>query len=152
MIPAIITISIVAAIALFVVIIVMDLNYLPRELDRTPFAKEFLEQMPKIYIVGCWAKYGVREFYFAGKYKKDTNNPDCKKYVPLVYMYDDCNGICDKYFLRPITGTTTGSIIMWTFDKGVAEHIADAMNAFEFKKPARSTSSSNIGEKNRRKR
>lgn len=84
-----------------------------------------LKKLPKIYLVACWAGYGVREHYFSGKYVKNKEGLN----IPLVYDYDDFNGTQDIYVLRKITNTTTGNIIMWTMSKSVARRIADALNA-----------------------
>lgn len=85
--------------------------------------REFLNKLPKIYLVALWAHYGVRDFPFSGKYIKQ-NGID----VPLVYVFDDHNGTCDHYFLRPIIYTTTAHIFLWTQFKGSAEKVADALN------------------------
>lgn len=82
--------------------------------------KKYLESLPKIYMVACWAGFGVREFPFAGKC--DENG------VPYVYDYEDRNGTCDEFCLRKLTHTTTGQIYAWTASKKMAEEIADAMN------------------------
>lgn len=87
--------------------------------------RAYLDSLPKIYLVACWAKYSVREYPFTGKYEYD------KYYdisAPLVYQYNDCNGTCDNYYLRRITDTTSGSIIMWTQFKSVADKVAELFN------------------------
>ena len=41
------------------------------------------------------------------------STPETREYLeslPIVRMYDDCNGTCDRYFLRKLTDTTTGWI------------------------------------------
>ena len=94
-------------------------------LKNTPKTKAYLDSLPTIYMVGCWAKYGVREYPFTGKYKKD------KYYdisVPLVYQYDDHNGTCNNYYLRSIVETTSGSTIMWTEFEDVAYKVAELLN------------------------
>ena len=88
--------------------------------------KEYLEKLPKIYIVACWARFGVREYPFTGKFIKDKHRGNM--YIPLVYDYDDCNGTCDNYYLRKITNVTTGNIILWTQNKNIAEKIAAMYN------------------------
>ena len=89
-------------------------------LENTTETRECLESLPKIYMIACWAGYGVREFPFAGKYTTDG--------IPLVWDYDDQNGTCDRYFLRKLTNTTTGWIYAWTISKSRAEEIAAALN------------------------
>lgn len=76
-----------------------------------------------MYLVALWANYGVREYAFSGKYKINEKGVA----IPLVYDYDDHNGTCDSWFLRPITCTTTGFIIFWTPYKGIAEKVAEAL-------------------------
>ena len=42
----------------------------------------YLNSLPKIYLVGCWARYGVMDFEWTGKYVK------CKRtgqMEPLVW-------------------------------------------------------------------
>lgn len=85
--------------------------------------KEYLNSLKKIYLVACWAGYGVMEFPFSGKYK------DREHLQPLVWQYDDFNGVLDNYYLRPIEDTTTGSIYLWTFSKKDAWRIAKQKNA-----------------------
>ena len=89
-------------------------------LENTAKTREYLESLPKIYMIACWAGYGVRAFPFTGKCAADG--------VPFVWDYDDCNGTCDCYFLRKLTDTTTGWIYAWTISKSRAEEIAAALN------------------------
>lgn len=89
-------------------------------LESTPETREYLESLPKIYMIAKWAGCGIREFPFAGKCDD--------KGVPFVYCYDDRNGTCDCYFLRKLTDTTTGWIYAWTTSKNRAEEIARALN------------------------
>ena len=93
-------------------------------LNNTAKTQKYLASLPKIYLVACWAKYGVREYYFSGKYERNENGID----IPLVYHYDDCNGTCDNYWLRRINHTTTGSIVLWTQMKSVASKVAELFN------------------------
>ena len=93
-------------------------------LKNTKKTQEYLESLPKIYLVGGWVNYGVREHYFTGKYT-DIDGIS----IPLVYDYDDHNGATDSWYLRRIDYTTTGSIFMWTQSKAVAEKVAALMQA-----------------------
>lgn len=86
--------------------------------------EKYLAKLPKIYLVGCWARYGVMEFPFSGKYIINENGIS----IPLVYDYDDFNGTSDNWYLRPINLTTTGFIIVWTQCESVAERIAELYN------------------------
>ena len=92
-------------------------------LKNTPKTKAYLDSLPKIYLVGCWAKYGVREFPFTEKYFSENGFS-----VPLVYDYDDCNGTCDNYWLRRIDRVTSGQILLWTQSKSVASRVAELFN------------------------
>lgn len=85
--------------------------------------RQYLLGLPKIYLVGCWAKYGVAEFDFPEKYEKKNGIM-----VPLVYDYYDCNGEKDEYHLKKITDTTTGQILFWTQIKSVAYKVAELYN------------------------
>lgn len=40
-------------------------------LENTAETREYLESLPKIYMIARWAGYGVREFPFAGKCTTD---------------------------------------------------------------------------------
>lgn len=91
-------------------------------LDNSKETKEYLNSLRKVYIVACWAGYGVEEFPFSGKYA------DKEHLHPLVYQYDDHNGATDNYYLRDIYNTTTGHILLWTFSYADAVRIADQRN------------------------
>ena len=92
-------------------------------LKNTKKTMAYLESLPRIYIVGCWAKYGVREYPFTGKYfSKDGFS------VPLVYDYDDHNGTCDNWYLRRLDLVTSGQILLWTQSKSVASKVAELFN------------------------
>ena len=95
----------------------------PKALANDYTTSIIFEQMPKIYLVGCWARYGVREHYFTGYYREIDG-----KSIPLVYDYFDANGTDDEWRLVPITHTTTGEIITWTQNKFRAHQIAEALN------------------------
>lgn len=97
---------------------------LKKVLKNNKKTKAYLESLPKLYLVVQWAKYGIAEHYFTGKY---TNIDGIS--VPLVYDYDDYNGTSDNWYLRRIDHTTTGNIFMWTQSKAVAEKVAELMRA-----------------------
>lgn len=88
--------------------------------------KKYLESLPKIYIVGHWAKYGVQDYPFTGKYIEIDGIS-----VPLVYKYYDGNGTCSQWNLTRISHVTTGAVIMWTQNKSIAERVASALNVQE---------------------
>ena len=92
-------------------------------LKNTPKTKAYLDSLPTIYLVGCWAKYGVREYPFTEKYFSENGFS-----IPLVYDYDDHNGTCDNWYLRRLDYVTTGQIIMWTQNKAVADKVVELFN------------------------
>lgn len=93
---------------------------LRKRLKNTKKNKDKLAKLPKIYLVACWARYGVLEFPFSGRYKKINKKP-----VPLVWDYDDHNGTYPEYVLRPITWTTTAAIRGWLRDEQQAKDTAE---------------------------
>ena len=76
-------------------------------LKNTAKTKEYLDKLPKVYGLFLWAKWGILELPWSGKYTKDPIA------VPLVYNYYDANGACDEYRLVPITSCSSGSF--WNF-------------------------------------
>ena len=93
---------------------------LRKHLPHNQKTKDKLAKLPKIYLVACWARYGVLEFPFSGRYKKIN-----KKAVPLVWDFDDHNGTYPEYVLRPITWTTTAVIRGWVRDEQQAKDTAE---------------------------
>ena len=92
-------------------------------LDSSTETRDFLASLPTIYLVGVWARAGIRPYPFSGVFKDgDTNEP-------LVYDYDDHNGTSDAYYLRPLSFVTTGQILGWSSDKATAQRMADDYNA-----------------------
>lgn len=89
--------------------------------DKT---KTYLDSLPKIYLVGCWARYGVRDYPFTGKYETNENGIS----IPIVYDYDDHNGTCDNWYLRRLDYVTTGQIVLWTQSKSMASKVAELFN------------------------
>lgn len=75
-----------------------------------------LKDLPKIYLIGCWAHFGVREYPFSGKCTHDG--------IPLVWDYNDFNGTQDLYVLTKLTNVTSGAVFAWTTNRKVAESIA----------------------------
>ena len=41
-------------------------------LKNTLKTKKYLDKLPKIYLIACWASYGILEFPFTGKYVKEN--------------------------------------------------------------------------------
>lgn len=88
---------------------------------------KYLDKLRKIYIVAYWAKWGVMEFHFSGKFDKKT-------FEPLVWQYNDHNGICDQFELIPLHWVTTGEVITYTFNQETAKKIANSLNKEESKR------------------
>ena len=89
---------------------------LRKHLPHNQKTKDKLAKLPKIYLIACWARYGVLEFPFSGRYKKINKKP-----IPLVWDFDDHNGTYPEYVLRPITWTTTAAIRGWVRDEQQAK-------------------------------
>ena len=99
---------------------------LRKRLPDNQKTRDKLAKLPKIYLIACWAHYGVLEFPFSGKYKKvkDADGP-LIRYIPLVYDFDDHNGVYPEYVLRPITWTTTAAIRGWVRNEQQAKDTAE---------------------------
>jgi len=97
-----------------------------KRLKATKKNQNRLSKLPKIYLIACWARFGVLEFPFSGKYKKekDKDSP-LIRYIPLVWDFDDHNGTYPEYVLRPITWTTTAAIKGWVRDEQQAKDTAE---------------------------
>ena len=99
---------------------------LRKHLPDNQKTRDKLAKLPKIYLIACWAHYGVLEFPFSGKYKKvkDADSP-LIRYIPLVWDFDDHNGVYPEYVLRPITWTTTAAIRGWVRNEQQARDTAE---------------------------
>lgn len=91
--------------------------------------KAKLDALPKIYVICKWAKWGILEMPFSGKWKT-LSRPDPYP-VPLVYRYHDFNGMRDEYILTPVYCVTTGQIFDWTFTKSAADAMCDMLNLLD---------------------
>ena len=83
-----------------------------------------LRKLTPIYMVTQYVQCCVLEYPFSGYFKKHNNGV----LEPLVYDFDDHNGIYEEWVLRPITDTTIGTCIAWTFYRENAENIASKFN------------------------
>ena len=92
-------------------------------LPNSEKTRKFLNSLSTIYMVGFWARFGVREYPFTGQYTTDENG----RSIPLIYHYEDDNGTCDEWRLMPITEATVGSVYVWTEDEEIANSIANAL-------------------------
>lgn len=93
-------------------------------LKSTKKTKKYLEGLPKYYLIGYWASFGILEFPFSGKYIT-LNGID----YPLVWQYNDSNGENERWCLVPIYQTTTGLILTWTQNEKTAQKIVNAFKA-----------------------
>ena len=84
-----------------------------------PEITRILADCRTIYLIGHWAQYGYLPLPFSGEYKFTE---------PLVWMFNDHNGAYDEFILTPITKTTTGYVIDWTFDEGEAKKRIKELN------------------------
>lgn len=91
-------------------------------LKDTPKTKKFLNSLPKIYLIGCWADFGYRDYPCTDRNKDG---------IPLVYEYYDGNGTTSEYHLMPITHVTTGRIYGWTVSEKCASTMVMALSALD---------------------
>jgi hypothetical protein len=91
-------------------------------LKNTPKTKAYLESLPKVYGIFLWAKWGILELPWSGKYIKGDIA------VPLVYNYYDANGTCDEYHLVPITSCSSGGFWNWFEDSEAAKEVQEKLN------------------------
>lgn len=83
-----------------------------------------IEQCESVYLVVRYAHWCVREYKWAGSWNFSEGTAHCN---PVVYYYNDHNGEHEEYELVDIYDTTTGEIFMWTFDRYVADKIANML-------------------------
>lgn len=88
---------------------------------NTPKTKKYLDSLPKIYGVFLWAKWGILELPWTGKYDKKTGRP-------LVYIYHDFNGIYDEYYLNTIDKASSGGFYYWYEDRDAAKAVQTKLN------------------------
>lgn len=86
--------------------------------------QKILDKCRQVYLVAEWAKYGVVNHYYTGRFVLDRHN----NYVPEVYYHYDGNGTLDEWHRAPITHTTVGGIVTYTFNERQARFIASALN------------------------
>ena len=91
-------------------------------LKNTAKTKAYLDSLPKVYGIFLWAKWGILEFPWSGKYTKGDI------VVPLVYNYYDANGMCDEYHLVPINSCSSGAFWDWYEFKNNAEEVQETLN------------------------
>ena len=81
-----------------------------------------IQRLPNIYMVGIWARAGVKRLPWAGKFTKDGQ--------PLVWEYNDHNGTADQFELVPLDSVSTGQVVAWFRTEGEANLIANALNQY----------------------
>jgi hypothetical protein len=91
-------------------------------LKNTAKTKAYLDSLPKVYGIFLWAKWGILELPWSGKYTKG------KTPVPLVYNYYDNNGTYDEYHLVPITYCSGGAFWDWCETKEDAKYVQEKLN------------------------
>lgn len=91
-------------------------------LKNTPKTKKYLDSLPRVYGLFLWAKWGILELPWSGKYTKGAIA------VPLVYHYYDANGMCDEYHLVPITHCSSGHFWSWYENKDTAKEDQAKLN------------------------
>ena len=89
-------------------------------LKNTAKTKEYLDKLPKLYGIFLWAKWGILELPWSGKYNKDN--------MPLVYIYHDFNGEYDEYVLNTINMASSGGFWGCYEDKATAEEVQEKLN------------------------
>lgn len=94
-------------------------------LKNTAKTKAYLDSLPKVYGIFMWAKWGMLEFPWPGKY---TECDIADIAVPLVYNYYDANGTRDEYQLMPITSCSSGGFWCWFEDKEAAKEVQEKLN------------------------
>ena len=104
---------------------------LEKILENNSKTREYLDGLPKIYLVVRWIGYGVLDFPFTGEFVKDGITGEME---PVVYAYNDHNGTADQWELKQITNTTSGWCYCWTERETVANRIADALNEYDNKR------------------
>ena len=93
---------------------------LKKRLECTPENDKYVQTLPRIYLIGYWARFGIMECANTLQVDKDG--------VPLVYEFNDHNGAYEEYELLPIYRVTTGLVYAWSTSKKSAQYIADLMN------------------------
>lgn len=74
----------------------------------------------KLYCVFLWAKYGVLEAVWTGKFDDDGH--------PLTIQYTDHNGEYEHYYIAPWYRESTGKPMAYSFNKNMAENLAKYFN------------------------
>ena len=92
-----------------------------KNLKVTLKTKKKLDSMKKLYGVFLWAKWGILELPWTGKFDKKTG-------LPLVYIYYDFNGEREGYRLDTIRSASSGTFYGWYEDHNTADDIRLELN------------------------
>ena len=90
-----------------------------RELKDTNRVRRKLAKLPKICAIFVWYGCGYREYPFVGCDKDG---------MPLVYDFDDCNGMYPHYELFRLNQVSTGTLLCWTKDRNKAIFISSVID------------------------
>lgn len=93
-----------------------------KRLPATKKTKKYLDKLPNLYLVVEYAAPAILTYAYSGKMKYCKYH---KTWEPMVWQYDDFNGVTDCWCLRGIFHVTTGKILGWFFDFSIAECIVD---------------------------
>ena len=77
-----------------------------------------------IYIVACWAKWGVCKAKYIG----------LKNEEPMIIEYSDHNGEYDSWYICNWHSHTSGMTIAYSFNCQEALALAEYLNRLEFEK------------------
>lgn len=81
-----------------------------------------LRELPTITAVVCYAGFTTLTVPYARTELIDG------KPMPLVWEWDDHNGVYEDWTLIPITSLTSGGVYCWTGNEKVAKRIAAQLN------------------------
>lgn len=79
---------------------------LQKTLPYTTRTRQRLSKYPPIYVICYWTRVSYLSFPFTGKHDN--------KGRPLVYQFDDHDGLYPEYCLRNINEVTSAHICEWT--------------------------------------
>lgn len=89
----------------------------------TERTRNYLDTLPKMHVVACWAKYGVASYPFTGKYINQDGIS-----IPIVWRWQDNYPYTDRWAEMPIT-YTGGVVKIWTQELRLAKSIAEMYNS-----------------------
>ena len=95
---------------------------LKKTLPYTTKNRNRLSKYPTIYVICHFARVGCLSFPFTRKYDRQGR--------PLVYQFDDHNGLYPEYCLRNVNEVTTGCVHEWTTN---ADDVQQLINKWQTK-------------------